>query len=265
LAEANPFEWDSHVDFSESDHTYTVKGSVAQCTVTELVKAAFPNSATFDGRAICKSNLSRWRTNASNRYHNLVARTDDDDEAIDAVLALWERNRELGTLAHKAVELKLNGESDKTIEDVRTELGQYMVFHNRSTAAGWEVLRTELALYYERVDGTIVGGQIDVLYKDEAGTLRVVDVKRSDKQLHSSSPSFGKTGVGPAASLPDTDHFKYSLQCWIYSVMLARLTGADVKSPLLVQVHPELNKPNIVHCAPLKEVAERVLSGEVYR
>jgi hypothetical protein len=234
-------------------------------SVTSLVKVAFPASANFDGRFICETNLSRWRTNASNRYHSVVADIPDDEEAISAVLALWERNKNLGTLTHKAVELTLNDEivtHDVMVADVQRELDQYLMWHDRQSLAGWKAVRTELSLYHTRANKETVAGQIDVLYTDNTGKFRVVDVKRSDKQLHANAPNFGKWGAGCAASLKDTDFYRYSLQTWIYTVMFQRLTGKECGAPLLIQIHPDQAGPNVIPCQYLEDVAGQLLDGE---
>ena len=264
LAETNPFEWDDTVSFSEEGHVYTVNGKKAELSVTSLVKIAFPSSRNFDGREICEANLSRWRNNASNRYYDVVAGIKDDDEAIAAVLAMWERNRDLGTLTHRAVELSLNDDEllthDVQAADVKTELQQYLLFHKQQTLAGWKALRTELALYHTRADGTNVGGQVDVLYQDDTGKLRVIDVKRSDKTLDSSAHNYGKWGTGPAAEIKDTDYHRYSLQCWLYTIMLSELVGEKkTGAPMLVQVHPDLHAPSIIPCEYLEGVARQLL------
>jgi hypothetical protein len=265
LAEENPFDFDDDVDFSESGHIYHVCGRKAEMSVTSLVKSAFPASANFDGRSICETNLSRWRTNASNRYHSVVAGIPDDQEAISAVLALWERNKNLGTLTHKAVELTLNDEivtHDVMVADVQRELDQYLIWNDRQSLAGWKAVRTELSLYFTRANKETIAGQIDVLYQDNTGKYRIVDVKRSDKQLHANAPNFGKWGTGCAASLKDIDFYRYSLQTWIYTVMFQRLTGKECGAPLLVQVHPDQAGPNVIACQYLEDVASKLLDGE---
>jgi hypothetical protein len=265
LAEEAPFAFDDDVTFSEEGHIYYVCGKKAEMSVTSLVKSAFPASANFDGRAICQTNLARWRSNGSARYHTVVADISDDEDAISAVLALWERNKNLGTLTHKAVELTLNDEivtHDVMAADVQRELDQFLMWHDRQSLAGWRAVRTELSLYHTRANEETVAGQIDVLYTDNTGKYRVVDVKRSDKQLHADAPNFEKWGAGHAAALKDIDFFKYSLQTAIYSVMFSRLTGKEMGVPLLVQVHPDLSCPNVIPCADLKNVAEQLLDGD---
>jgi hypothetical protein len=265
LAERNPLAFDDNVSFLEQGHVYTVNGANVETSVTGLVKSAFPESASFDGRVVCERNIRRWRMNANNRYHAVVADIPDDDEAIQAILALWDTNRDMGTLTHKAVELTLNGEivtHDEIIGDVKRELEQYMQWHDRQCLSGWRAVRTELAVYHTRA-GKTIAGMIDVLYTDSStGKYRVVDVKRSKTPLHANAPNYGKWGTGPAAAIKDTDFYRYSLQCWLYSCMLQRLTGKECGAPLLVQIHPDQAGPNAITCADLKDVAEQLLDGD---
>jgi hypothetical protein len=264
LAEANPFAFDDHVEFEEQDHIYRVHGKKAEMSVTNLVKVAFPSAGVFDAHAVCVSNLARWRTNASNRYHSVVAGL-DDESATEAVMALWERNKALGTLVHKICELALNDElepHDPLAAGVAAELEQFMLWHERQMLAKWSIVRTELALYHTRADNTTIGGQIDCLYKDNKGKFRIIDIKRSDKNLTAGAHNFGKMGAGVAAAIKDTDHYKYSLQCHLYSSMLEKLTGKECGAPLLVQLHPDLeHAPNVVPCADLRAVARQLLDG----
>ena len=263
LAEVNPFDFDEHVSFEETDHVYRVFGKKAELSVTNLVKVAFPLSV-FDAHAVCVSNLGIWRTKASNRYFDIVAGL-DDEAAIEAVLCTWEKNRALGTLVHKVCELALNDElelNDPLAAGVQIEVDQFMAWHERQKLAGWRTVRTELAVFHKRADNTTIGGQIDCLYKDNKGKFRIIDIKRSDKDLTSGAHNFGKMGAGVAAEIKETDHNKYSLQCHLYSTMLEKLTGKECGAPLLVQVHPDLaHAPNVVPCADLRAVARQLLDG----
>lgn len=265
LAEQNPFSFDEKVDFTEIGHVYRILGKPAEMSVTSLLKTAFPASADFDGPAIASTCLRRWRENASSRYHDVVSGIENDQDAVAAVLQIWDRNRDLGTLAHKAVELALNDQlerNDALFADVKSELDQFMQFHETQTLAGWKALRTELSLYHTRKDGTTIAGQIDVLYIDTKGQFRVVDLKRSDKDLTSRASNFGKFGTGVASALKDTYHQRYSLQCWIYSYMLKNLTGKKIGAPLLVQVHPAQRGPQVIHTTYMEDVAQKMLDGD---
>ena len=265
LSEQNPFPFDQYVDFDENNHIYTVNGKTTKTSVTSLIKNLFPASANFDPKSICQANLTKWRSNSSNRYYDIVADIEDDEEAMSVVMAVWEKNKDLGTLTNKAVELVLNDEpvtNDVAAAHVQSELDMYLSWHNRKCLAGWKAIRTELALFHTRSDETIFAGQIDILYKDDTSKYRVVDIKRTDKELHKDSSNFGKWGIGPAASLKDTDFYKYSLQTWIYTLMFQRLTGNQVGNPLLVQVHPQQTEAHEIICADIQNVAHKILEVE---
>lgn len=265
LSEQNPFPFDQHVDFDEKNHIYTVNGTTTKNSVTSLIKTFFPASANFDPKSTCEANLTKWRSNSSNRYYDIVADIEDDEEAMSAVMAVWEKNKDLGTLTHKAVELVLNDEpvtNDVAAAHIQSEVDMYLSWHNRKCLAGWEAIRTELALFHTRSDKTTFAGQIDILYKDDTSKYRVVDIKRTDKELHKDTSNFGKWGIGPAASLKDTDFYKYSLQTWIYTLMFQRLTGKQIGNPLLVQVHPQQTEAHEILCADLQNVAHMILEVE---
>lgn len=263
LAEQNGFAFDRNVSFTEEGHVYHVCGKKADRSVTTLVKQAFPGD--FDGPAIARKNLTSWRKNASSKYHACVCDEKDDAKAVQNVLDLWERNKTLGSLTHKAVELHLNDAvmtGDVVDADVEKEVNQFLLWYYRqSLECDWKVFRTELAVYHGLNTKMVTAGQIDVLYVDQAGKLRVVDVKRSDKDLTVHARNWGKFGVGHAAEVPDTDHYRYSLQCWLYTIMLREL-GYDTGAPMLVQVHPTQNEAKAVACADMKAVALALLGIE---
>ena len=273
LAQKNPFDFDSRVTFDGTDHAYTVGDRPVKLSVTSVVKATFPASANFDGRCIAEKNLKKWRQNCSSRYHAVVVGIEDDEVAISTVLALWKANRDLGTVCHKAVELYLNGDKDgeddekgrtlvegHRLADVDAELDQFVAWHSHKNDLGWKIRRTELALYYQHADGpALVAGTIDCLYEDDTGTTRVVDLKRTDKNLTRDAHNYGKYGTGHAGGLPDTDFYRYSLQCWLYSIMFEGLVGRPMGTPLLVQVHPDSSAATEVECADLRAVASEVL------
>jgi ATP-dependent exoDNAse (exonuclease V) beta subunit len=255
LRSRHPFSFDDRVKFEEENHTYFVDGVRVGLSVTSLIKSI--QTEPFDGNAIIAKNLQMWRNNASSKYHELVTGL-SDEEAVKAVKHLWTQASLSGTRMHAVFEKLLNEEPILESETInfRHELSQLKkILQNHQQI---EVLRTELRLFASSNDGApLVAGSIDVLLhdKDDSGLI-VGDFKRTSKNLSSTAENYGKFLNN---GLPDTDHFKYSLQLWIYAVIFESLTNLAVKQCMLFQVHPDLDEGRVIECTDLKHHAQRLL------
>lgn len=256
MSEANPFRFDDEIVFNASRHSYLVRGVSRPPSVTSIVKRAFPEQAAFDGPKIIKKNLASWQSNASSKYHGTVKGL-SEAEAVDAVLQLWEKNRNAGTQLHAEIEALLNGD-EKTL-DRSAELKHFLDWYDQKLLAGWTAVRTELPVFYAQESGSIAAaGMIDAVFRDNTGLLRVIDFKRTDKSLDPKEYSFGRVGSGVAKGLLDNDGTRYSLQVWLYSLMLKQCTGCSVGAPLILQLHEE-NSSAVEHSALYCEEEARLL------
>jgi hypothetical protein len=242
LAARNPYDFDERIRFDEEGHKYFVDGKRVFRSATAIIKAVFPSSGSFDADKVINSNLQSWRNNSSSKYFQLV-QGKSDVNAVKAIKASWNRNRDLGTLLHKRIELALNEaglDTDAEAEEILPELKQFHAWHAAATARGWRAVRTEFAVFYENSKGVKTCGQVDALYFDEQDRLRVIDHKRTDKELHDAAPNYGKFGIGVMENVGETENAKYGLQLHIYGQMLQqRIEGAVVGPPLLLQLHPD--------------------------
>ena len=256
LSELNPFSFDERVTFDEARHLYTVDKRRAERSVTSLVKEAFADK--FDAVEIIKKNLFSWRANRSSKYHQLVVDT-EDQEAIDAVVALWNKGRDSGTQLHKSAELWMNGIEPTPGDDLEL----FKTGWKELQDLGHTACRTELSVFWGGDDDTTTAGQIDLLTKTKDG-YAIVDIKRSDKNLTSDAPSFHRTGAEGTVfeRLDDTPHMRYSLQLSFYAEMFCRLTGEPVTQMLLLQVDPVNNSVSVVPCTDLRQEARSFLSAD---
>lgn len=256
LSEQNPFSFDERVTFDEARHLYTVDERRAERSVTNLVREAFADN--FDAVKIIKKNLVSWRANQSSKYHELVV-DKKDQEAIDAVVALWNKGRDSGTELHKSAELWMNGETPPPGDDLEL----FKTGWEELRGLGHAACRTELSVFWDRDDDTTTAGQIDLLTKTEGG-YAIVDIKRSDKNLTSGASSFGRKGAAGTVfgRLDDTPHMRYSLQLSFYAEMFCRLTGEPVTQMLLLQVDPVNNSVSVVPCTDLRQQARSFLSAD---
>lgn len=255
LAERNPFDFDARVEFEEEEHEYHVDGRLVPTSVSSLVKEGFADN--FDAVAIVRKNLSKWRDDASSKYHDLVQEK-TDEEAEKAVVEMWERGRDGGTALHKHAELWLN--DAPTIEGVpKAEVDLLLRGWQMLVARGHRIVRTELSVFWPPRGPTKVAGQIDFLTRTSAG-LCIVDLKRSAKNLTASARAF-RNGVGSLATVGDTPLMRYSLQLSLYAVMLGELTREKIGELLLLQVDHERGTVRVVECVDLRAQARVLLLG----
>lgn len=255
LAESHPFDFDERVEFQEEGHAYRVNGFLVPTSVSSVVKQGFADD--FDAVAIVRKNLSKWRDDASSKYHPLVdGKT--DEEAERAVIEMWGKGRDGGTALHKHAELWLNGE--KPVEGVpAAEVDLLLRGWQMLLARGHQIVRTELSVFWPPRGPPKVAGQIDFLTRTSAG-LCIVDLKRSSKNLTASARAF-KYGIGALATVGDTPLMRYSLQLSLYAVMLGELTREKTGELLLLQVDPERGTVRVTECVDLRAQARVLLLG----
>lgn len=254
LAAKNPIKGDSLITFHEPTHKYSVKGKVVPISVTALGARAVPEEHRFDGRAIIKKNLSNWRSNASNKHHELVHGFNDRD-AIDNVFKSWGKNRDAGTDMHKAFEQFLNDEVVEKEDEFGIEMSQLRVA--MGTLRNLKPVRTELSIFANGENGdAAIAGQIDLLMKDEDGDLHILDYKRTSTDLAPGAFSYGKSFLD---GLPLNDHHKYSLQLALYAAIFEIQTGTPIVSTVLLQVHPDLDSAQVVSTTDMRRHALELL------
>ncbi len=256
LSQKNPLAGDGDILFDEPSHTYTVRGKKVPISVTKLGSQAVPPEHRFDGHKVITKNLSSWRSNASSKYHAMVAGV-DDDEAVKNVLASWGKTRDAGTGMHKCFEQFLNGEPVTRAEEYAVEMAQFRVAMDR--LAELAPARTEMSIYANDAAGdAAVAGQIDLVMRDADGGYHIVDFKRTPGDLSPGAFSFGKKFLN---DLPLNDHYKYSLQLAMYALMFELQTGKPILSTRLMQVHPDLDEARIVPTTDMAEHARTLLES----
>lgn len=256
LAVKNPFRNDDDIVFDDPSHTYTVRGKKVPVSVTKLVSRAVPPEHRFDGRKIIVKNLTSWRSNASSKYHSMVAEV-GDEQAIKNVLASWDKNRDAGTGMHKCFEHIMNLEPVPRADEYATEIAQLHVAMDN--LVGLVPARTEMSVFANDAQGdAAVAGQIDLLMKDTEGHYHIVDFKRTAADLTPGAHAFGKKFLN---DLPINDHYKYSLQLAMYALMFELQTGVPIASTRLLQVHPDLDAARLIPTSDMKEHAQALLEG----
>jgi hypothetical protein len=253
LRAKTPIRGEGAISFDEPSHTYTVHGKKVPISVTALGGRAVPLEHKFNGPAVINRNLTSWRSKASSKYHDLVAGV-SDAQARENVLALWDRNRDAGTAMHKLFEDVLNEVAPVSAEGHEVEMAQFYA----AMAEMEEVpARTELSIYaVDREGEAAVAGQIDLLTRDREGDFHIVDFKRTASDLSPGAFSFGKRFLD---GKPLNDHYKYSLQLSLYSVIFGQQTGLPIESCRLLQIHPDLDGHRWIDATDLTTEARELL------
>ena len=222
---------DDEISFDALKHVYTVRGKAVPISVTKLIQQQVPEEHRFNGRKVILKNLTSWRANASNKHHQFVSNT-TDEEAISNVLNHWKGNSAAGTAMHALFEDELNGKQPSAAGH-EVEMQQF-----QAAMVGSKPVRTELSVFVTNASGeAVVAGQIDLLLKDDEG-YGLVDFKRTANDLTPNAYSFGKEFLD---GKPLNDHYKYSLQLSLYRVMFEAQTGLKVvHDPCILQIHPDL-------------------------
>ena len=257
LAQKHPIPGDEAVAFDARGHRYSVRGKAVPISVTALAARAVPPEHKFDGRAVILKNLSSWRANASSKYYKHVVGV-TDRQAIDAIFAEWSKTSTLGTAVHLCIEKALNGEPIAREDEFATELAQWRAIMS-GELADLQAYRTELSIYALDVNGeAAVAGQIDLLAVDGDGDYHLVDWKRTCNDLSPNAFSYGKSFLD---GKPLNDHFKYSLQLSLYSVIFQKQTGRRIHSATIVQIHPDLAEAKAIPATDLRVHAKRLLES----
>ena len=260
LAYKNPIEGlDDRVEFVERTHTYRVDGVKVNRSVTALLKSCFVHDE-FNPVLVIQKNLASWRSKPTSKYHNLV-RDKSDGEATAAVRQEWDRTRDLGTLLHKVIELKLNGVLDDNgiPDDVAPDMAQFEAF--LSEYADLTPVRTELCMFWESSDGNVsVAGQTDAIMKDSEGRHIVIDWKRVDQDLSADAHDWGRPGVGVMKGRSGNHLMQYSLQAHAYAEMFKKHTEIEIEACFLLQLHPSQSSFKLFRCPDLRKEALEMLN-----
>ncbi len=258
LADENPFDFDSRVTFTEEGHQYTVDGVAVHRSATALIKEAFVED-DFDATAIAQKNLPGWRAGRGQAKYQDVIHGLDDEAAIKAVVAMWDRDTKLGTSIHKFAELSYNGLFPESAEfaEVDAETKQ---FENFRQLTDLKIYRSELGLFYVNAHGVTIAGQADLLFKDPNGKFVLIDIKRTSHDLTADARA-GNAQLKFPTTTKDNKFHRYSLQNSIYSVMLEFLTGQDVGVCHLLQLHEKQPGFVLIECVDLRTEARQLLEA----
>lgn len=222
LARLNPHERDEDITFQEEGHVYNIRGKTDYTSCTTWVKSFFEK---FNADAIIDKMMAKadW---TSSKYFGMTKKEIKD---------MWFKNGDMaagyGTEMHAVIEDYYNGisrECDKP---------EYAYFQNfLNDHADMTPFRTEMLVFDEDIH---ISGSIDMLFKNDDGTLSIYDWKFA-KELNMKS-AFRKKALRPLQHLDDCNYTHYSLQLNIYRIILERKYGYKIRDMYLVFMHRDLS------------------------
>jgi ATP-dependent exoDNAse (exonuclease V) beta subunit len=268
LKNKNRHPRDDHILFDEPAHKYTITTDLKSqyTSVTTWNHSHFPH---FDAAQVIKNMMNGKNWNSENKYWNMTP---------EEIKQQWKHNAEsvsgAGTDLHFDIECFMN--EDIVYEDTHESLPNvthdelYQVYQQQiengmsppNDSDEWyyflnyirdfpnfEPYRTEWTIYHEDLK---LAGSIDMVYKNEDGTLNIYDWKRA-KEI-TKTPKFNKYAITECIEhLPDTNFWHYSLQLNTYKAILESKYDKTIKDLYLVRLHPNNPKKSyeLIKCADL--------------
>lgn len=269
LKQRHEHDRDKYLLFEEKWHKYTITNDPKSkyTSVTKVVHAQFPK---FNPDLVIKKMMAGKNWNEDNKYWGMTP---------EEIKAQWNNNSKsvsgAGTDLHFNIEQFMNqwlvDEDDKLVDcDQEMLLECYIedketgdcVINNVSQEwkyflnfirdhLGLQPYRTEWMIYDEDLK---IAGSIDMVYKNEDGTLDIYDWKRAKEITHVNG--FGETGIGQHVQhITHSNFWHYSLQLNVYKAIIERKYGLKVRNLVLVQLHPESPTKNykLFPCADLSD------------
>ena len=222
LSFANNHKNDSHIQFKELGHVYTIRGRTDFISITTIVKSLFEE---FDAHLMITKILeSDSMRNVEYKYYGMTYRQIFDMWNITAKDASSK-----GTALHLYIENYYNGVC--AIQDT-PELKQFHAF--AADFAHLRPYRTEWMIYYEKYK---LCGTIDMVFENtETGSLEIYDWKRVREIKYTSYQDKTSTVL---PTIMDSNFWHYAVQLNMYRRMLQDQYDKPITALYLVVFHPE--------------------------
>lgn len=220
LASKHPHKLDSHIEFDDPTHKYTIDGDDGYISVTTWVHSHFKK---FDADKIISKMMSgrNWETS---KYFG---------KTREEIKLLWEENRDMaakaGTELHADIEKFYNNVPHSNTS------AEYHQFNNFVKDAFFEPYRTEWTVFDRELK---IAGSIDIVFILPNGDLMIYDWKRS-KGIIRNSPFETYSTTECISHLPDTNFWHYALQLNMYKTILERNYDKKITKMCLVCLHPD--------------------------
>lgn len=224
LSEKNKHILDSRIFYIKKGHKYFIDNDNTDIiSITTYIHTFFNDfDIDFNIKKILNSDDYK---NPDYKYFNMT---------YEQIKNLWEKNgldaRLEGTKLHEDIEKYYN---NITVENDTQEFKYFLNFFN-DFKNQLEPYRTEWYIFYDILK---LSGSIDIVFKNNDGTLSIGDWKRS-KNIYYNSFSNEK-GKFPINHLDDCNYNHYSLQLNMYKIILEKVYNQKVKELFLIILYPD--------------------------
>lgn len=260
LQHLNPHERDQHIQFQENGHKYTIltDSNSSYTSVTTWNHSLFPH---FDADLIIEKMIKGKGWKEGHKYWGLTP---------EQIKDLWNANRDnaagAGTKLHYEIECFMNQVSFEKDKDKETTHADLLVINDKKETPNlsleWQYFldfvkntpnmkpyRTEWMIYDEDLK---LSGSIDMVYKNDDGTLSIFDWKRA-KEINPYN-AFNKYAMTPCIQhLPDSNYWHYALQLNTYKAILERKYDKVIKDLYLIRLHPESQTFEVIELPDLSK------------
>ena len=247
----HPLPREDRIVFHEEPHQYEVDGITVPRSATSLIHsyclAAFDPAQALASMSATKR--GRFVTGPGGRQM-----TDEE------LCALWAANGKAasarGTLLHYHAEAHCN---DVSVEPPHSpDFKMVVLLVEALRDMGFKPYRTEVCVIHI---GLCCAGQIDALFIDDAGSLALLDWKRSTVTFDKCFRPLGP----PLEHVPDCNGFLYMLQLALYKYICESEYGLTIDSLFLGVVHPTQDKPRLIRMPYLREEIEAIVEDQISR
>lgn len=235
LNEKNKHERDERVKFDEPSHTYWIDGEKVKYSVTQKIHKYFP----FDSEGISNNLSKKHKSNKDSEYYGMSG---------EDIRNKWSCGAKLGTELHAQIEEYYNSYGAVEPTEKSIEYNYFKNFVNDHPEL--EPFRTEWIVYSK--DNSI-SGSIDMIFKNDDGTLSIYDWKRSKKINKDNFKS--EFALPPLHVFQNCNFNAYSLQLNFYKWILENEYGYKIKDMCLVVLHD--SNPNY-QLEPVEEMQDYI-------
>jgi hypothetical protein len=253
LAAQHPLPRERRLLFDAAAHVYYVDGKPVPRSVTGMLKTY---AVGFDARRAAEAMM------AAPAWEQRAAEHDGpggEPATAESIVATWARNGEVqrarGQLLHFQAEQLCQGRAVE--EPWSPELRQAKAIKECVEGFGLRMYRTEVSLFHA---GLRIAGQPDLLARDAAGRVFVIDWKRI-RALRYDCPF--RSLRHPVEHLPDANYWHYALQVNVYAFMLESEYQVEVGGMYLAVVHPTLPRGRCVEVPWLREEVAAIVDEEI--
>lgn len=233
LARLNAHPRDAHVVFHEAGHVYEIHGSATHIvSATTFIKQF---ATPFDADKVIRKMKQGKSWGPEHKYFGMT-----DAEIKAEWSATGKSASESGTAMHANIEATYN---DVEVEDTSPEFLMFQQF--RADHAHLVPYRTEWVVYSEELR---IAGSIDMVFRNEDGTLSIYDWKRS-KEIK--FRGYDRMRF-PLEHLHDINFVHYSLQLNLYKWILETYYEATVRDLYLIVMHPDQSSYQKIACMDLQ-------------